>query len=48
MTLGDTPLTANDPLPQRPRRVLVTGCSGSGKMRLRSRREIRRWLGQLA
>ena len=31
MTLGDTPLTADEPLPHRPRRVLVTGCSGSGK-----------------
>jgi adenylate kinase family enzyme len=34
MTLGDTPLTADDPLPHRPRRVLVTGCSGSGKTTL--------------
>ena len=25
------PLTGADPLPHRPRRILVTGCSGSGK-----------------
>lgn len=31
MTRPDVPLTAADPLPHRPRRILVTGCSGSGK-----------------
>ena len=41
MTLGDTPLTANDPLPQRPRRVLVTGCSGSGKTTLAAALAVR-------
>ncbi|GAA2554331.1 AAA family ATPase [Pseudonocardia hydrocarbonoxydans] len=34
MTSGSTPLAATDPLPLRPRRVLVTGCTGSGKTTL--------------
>ena len=41
MTLGDTPLTADDPLPHRPRRVLVTGCSGSGKTTLAAALAVR-------
>ena len=29
--MTDVLLSAADPLPLRPRRILVTGCSGSGK-----------------
>ena len=31
MGIAKAPLSWADPLPHRPRRILVTGCSGSGK-----------------
>ncbi|MBW0093083.1 hypothetical protein I4I73_28180 [Pseudonocardia sp. KRD-184] len=34
MATATTPLAAGDPLPARPRRVLVTGSTGSGKTTL--------------
>lgn len=34
MGTATAPLAATDPLPARPRRVLVTGCTGSGKTTL--------------